>query len=64
MIGINEYGDGMMSQIVEARTKGNDQYLWFPVCEMSAASQFMTELFANTYLHYKRTENYKVRGLI
>ena len=23
VIGINEYGDGMMSQIVEARTKGN-----------------------------------------
>ena len=22
IIGINEYGDGMMSQIVEARTKG------------------------------------------
>ena len=26
IIGINEYGDGMMSQIVEARTKGKIQY--------------------------------------
>ena len=24
VIGINEYGDGMMSQIVEARTKGDN----------------------------------------
>ena len=27
VIGINEYGDGMMSQIVEARTKGNHRYI-------------------------------------
>ena len=25
VIGINEYGDGMMSQIVEARTKGKSE---------------------------------------
>ena len=26
VIGINEYGDGMMSQIVEARTKGKPSF--------------------------------------